>query len=364
MADAPAPGTWKVTLQGDDAFSFNSFAKTNLLLPSFNFVEPRGTHHEGLFPVLSPPAPGSTAFVVANIAGSVSSASFEFRSPGGALLSYLELSRGNGTDGFTPPDDTFYGLVTIPETAYFIYARGDTSSGKRFVRVAPGNLDLPFGDSGNITLPGTSSATSTESPETIFPNSTAPASSGYFGNSTYTSASTTSTLCPTCQPKPCVTAVTSLTRTVIYLTTCPVAGEGGATAYTTSSITTKLPVPCFAKDVKDCPASLPVISPGCGSLLAPALGGGPGWGGSLPKTRTIGEATATATIEHGGSGGGDTWGEARPQCRKPDAYPTASAAPDAGASATAPAAGRPTSSVVTAAPSFWNSNDAELWDTK
>ena len=393
MVDAPAPGTWKVTLQGDEAFSFNSFAKTNLLLPVFNFVEPRGTHHEGLFPVLSPPAPGSTAFVVANIAGGVSSASFEFRSPGGALLSYLELSRGNGTDGLTPPDDTFHGLVTIPETAYFIYARGDTSSGKKFVRVVPGNLDLPFGDSGNITLPGASSSvppSSSSMPpssESIFPNSTAPASSGYFGNSSYTSATPTSTLCSTCQPEPCATAITSLTRyvpycshswfklanssvcrTVIYLTTCPVVGAGGTTSHTTSSITTELPVPCFAKDVKDCPASLPVISPGCGSLPAPALGGGPGRERPAPKTKTSGVSAATTTAAHGSSGGGgsgsggsdsdgggsggsgDIWGEPRPQGGKPDAYPPPSI-PDAGVSATAPVAGRPTSSIVTAAAS-------------
>jgi len=207
FVDNPTLGTWKVTVQGDDAFSFNSFAKTSLLLPAFNFVEPRGSHHEGLFPVLSPPAPGSTSFVVANIVGNVTSASFEFRSPGGALLSYLDLSRGNGTDGLTAPADLFYGLVTVPTTAFFVYVRGNTASGASFVRVMAGNLDLLFsgktgGGGGNVTA-------ST--------NSTTVSTSARFTNSTtyrHTPVSTTTMLCPTCQPAPCVTAVTSLIRFV------------------------------------------------------------------------------------------------------------------------------------------------------
>ncbi|KAM7202560.1 hypothetical protein V8F20_004349 [Naviculisporaceae sp. PSN 640] len=153
IVDTPDSGIWKATLSGEAAFSFNSFARTNVLLPAFNFVEQRGTHHGGLFPVRSPPAPGSNSFVVATTAGEVSSATFEFRSPGGELISYLNLSRGNGTDGLTPPDNVYYGPVTVPTTAFFVYVRGNTTAGRSFVRVVPGNLDLPFEDGGGSSTP-------------------------------------------------------------------------------------------------------------------------------------------------------------------------------------------------------------------
>ncbi|KAH8884945.1 hypothetical protein GQ53DRAFT_770466 [Thozetella sp. PMI_491] len=206
---SPATGVWKITLSGTGALSFSVFGTTPLLFSSFNFVESAGARHDGLFPVAVPPTPGSSSVLaMATLEGPVvanGSAVFEFRGLDNTLLGSLDgLLPGSGAD-MEMPSNIFIGNVTIPTQAFNIYVRGKDSAGHDFLRLLPGLLDLPSAPTGNGTI-GTNSTTSLPP----------------YSNTTLTATTTsTATVCPTCQPQPCETAVTELIRTIVYFTTCP-----------------------------------------------------------------------------------------------------------------------------------------------
>ena len=207
-SQTPAVGVWTVTLAGTAWFSFNVFGTTNLLFSKFDFVELRGAHHEGLYPVAVNPAPGDVAIAYAAIEGSYTDATFEFRSISGDVLAELDMEPGTGEDDTAIPTNLYFGNVTIPDESFNVYIKGKDSTGADFLRVLPGLLTLGAGPS-NSTIG--SNTTTTRAP---FGNSTTTTTARTAASSgtTTTLPSSAITACPTCQPSPCSTVVTELIR--------------------------------------------------------------------------------------------------------------------------------------------------------
>jgi hypothetical protein len=131
---SPAPGEWRLELNGSGDLSASVMGNSPLLLGPVGFVERRGREgHEGLFPINGQPVLGDAQLARARLRGSIASATFEAVSAAGGHLSDLPLVAGD-------PDassDEYVGAVTLPSTKFRVYARGVDAAGFPFVRAFP-----------------------------------------------------------------------------------------------------------------------------------------------------------------------------------------------------------------------------------
>lgn len=152
--EAPEVGEWKITTEGSGTFSILVNGQSNLSLDEFRFVETRGRPgHQGAFPISGLPAPGQTINALADFTGTTANVVFEFRRRNGEVLDTFTLANND------PAEVTVQtGEVVIPDSAFFVYAVGDDSSGAKFQRllssafipqeisvVAPTAVNLPVG---------------------------------------------------------------------------------------------------------------------------------------------------------------------------------------------------------------------------
>ncbi|OQO02649.1 hypothetical protein B0A48_12178 [Cryoendolithus antarcticus] len=148
---SPEPGIWTVGLTGTSSlgFSLTISGVSSLALTSFDYVELRGRPgHEGYFPVSIPPAPGSSATVLAEIDGAFADATFQYRTLGGELIANMSLTNGGGNVDDPVEGSVFYGNVTVPTGNYTVYVVGHDGTGREFQRVLGATFLVP---GGNVT---------------------------------------------------------------------------------------------------------------------------------------------------------------------------------------------------------------------
>ncbi|KAK6432792.1 hypothetical protein LTR95_011038 [Oleoguttula sp. CCFEE 5521] len=157
---SPEPGIWTVGLTGTSSlgFSLTISGTSSLALTSFDYVELRGRPgHEGYFPVTIPPAPGSSATVLAEIDGAFADATFQYRTLGGELIANMSLTNGGGNVDDPVEGSVFYGNVTVPTGNYTVYVVGHDGTGREFQRVLGATFLVP---GGNVTVSGPTNTTS------------------------------------------------------------------------------------------------------------------------------------------------------------------------------------------------------------
>ncbi len=136
----PEPGEWTATLRGAGEVSIRANAVRSaqsdaVQFDLFRFVELGGRPgHEGRFPIQGYPLAEREWDVEARLDGEVAAVHFEFRAPGGAVLSSFKMRK-------LPEDSQEYaGKVKVPAAPFVVYAVGVDMHGSPFQRVRPGQI--------------------------------------------------------------------------------------------------------------------------------------------------------------------------------------------------------------------------------
>src|SRR5205085_7354177 len=116
---SPVAGDWTVSIKGDGSFSLDATGVSSLHLSSFNFVAISGRPgHTGYFPITGQPAYDHDVAAIGVTGGAFSTASFNLRSPTGAVVVDAGMEPGSGEDG-EPPKNSFFGRMRLsPGTLY------------------------------------------------------------------------------------------------------------------------------------------------------------------------------------------------------------------------------------------------------
>lgn len=147
---SPAAGTWTVSIVGDASFSLDATGVSSLQLSSFNFVALSGRPgHEGYFPISSQPAYDHDVAAVATLDGAFSRASFDLRSPAGAVVVDAGMEPGSGEEGEAPAN-SFYGEMRLSPGTLYAYCSGVDAAGAPFQRVLA-SVFTPFLSNSTIT---------------------------------------------------------------------------------------------------------------------------------------------------------------------------------------------------------------------
>lgn len=128
--DAPTTGAWTITVNGSGVFALRASGESLLDLDSFLFLEPKGRPgHQGDFPISGRPISGRSYLASARLTGG-SGSQFALRTGAGALIRTLTMVQGLGN-----ANDSYFGQVAVPGTAFNVYASGTDPSGHPFQRV-------------------------------------------------------------------------------------------------------------------------------------------------------------------------------------------------------------------------------------
>jgi hypothetical protein len=150
----PATGIWQSFVTGTGNFTLSAYGTSSLHFLHYTFVELRGRPgHEGCFDVTKIPPPGSDYTSLAIIEGDYSNVNFDFRALDGTPLGAFNLTVGSGEDFMHVPKNYFYGNVTIPRSAFYVYVSREDANGALCQRVVPGVFDNL--SEGNRTLNST-----------------------------------------------------------------------------------------------------------------------------------------------------------------------------------------------------------------
>jgi hypothetical protein len=129
VVQAPAPGEWKVTLEGDGRARVVVSGESALQLDAFDFVEERGrAGHEGLFPISGAPLAEQASLARARLGEDVASVKVGFYSPSGERLGESAFDAGEAKDG------NFFGSVVAPAEPFFVRVTGELEDGRTFQR--------------------------------------------------------------------------------------------------------------------------------------------------------------------------------------------------------------------------------------
>jgi hypothetical protein len=132
----PESGPWTLALRAHGDVSVRVSAvraklSETVQFDRFEFVEVGGRPgHEGMFAIQGYPLAGREAGVEADLDGEVSSVHFEFRTPGGRVLTTFRLQKLSGADAHE-----YAGKVTVPDLPFVVYAVGLDMHGSRFQRL-------------------------------------------------------------------------------------------------------------------------------------------------------------------------------------------------------------------------------------
>nr|OQO15811.1 hypothetical protein B0A51_16955 [Rachicladosporium sp. CCFEE 5018] len=198
IISAPETGLWTISFSGPitSGLSLTISAISSLSLTSFDYVDLRGRPgHEGYFPVTTPPVPGSSAMVLAEIDGTFKDATFQYRTLSGELIANISLANGGGNADDPVEGSVFYGNVTVPSGNHTIYVVGHDGAGREFQRVLDATFLVPGGN-GSIPVPTnlTSSSTSMSSTGSLTSSSSSSSTSSTVSFANTTSSSTSSTM--------------------------------------------------------------------------------------------------------------------------------------------------------------------------
>jgi hypothetical protein len=201
---SPPAGLWEITISGTGNYNLDVSGISPLHFSVFDFVESRGrAGHSGYFPIADLPPYNVDIGVIARLFGDFTSATFSFKKPDGSLITTLALTPGSGEVGF-PDTSTFFGVLRLPNEAFYIYSSGVDDKGQPFQRLLAtvvnpvftdktyhiGSLNpLDLGKSISITIGGTNTTRSNATTSSTRSSTTSGSTSlGPYSNATTTSA--------------------------------------------------------------------------------------------------------------------------------------------------------------------------------
>lgn len=133
VIEAPAPGTWKVTLVGAGDSSVVADAASPIAFHTFNFVANTGDIHGGFSPIDGQPVLGSSPIADAFLIGSVNNPTFKFIDDAGNPLGEMPLSLNYPKAA----ENHYMGNVSPPATSFRVALQGTDANGFAVSRVYP-----------------------------------------------------------------------------------------------------------------------------------------------------------------------------------------------------------------------------------